>query len=81
MRKQRILKEPHVKLLIWTKPKASGDLVITIGYEKVNGGVGHMSYRGNSTVWHYPDGDRCPTWLEEELSAIYTKWKWRRDDA
>ncbi len=78
--KKRILKEPHVKPLIWTKPKANGDLIITIGYEKVNGSVGYMSYRGSSTVWRYLDGDRCPAWLEDELSVIYTKWKWRRDD-
>ncbi len=75
-----LIKVPHNKLLVWTRPKANGDLVITIGYEKTNGGVRRINFRGNSTVWHWSDGDRCPALLEAELSAVYTKWKWRRDD-
>ena len=80
MKKQPQIKVPHNKLLIWTKPKTNGDVVITVGYEKTRGGVAHIHFRGSSTVWHWSDGTRCPIFLEEELSAIYTKWKWRRDD-
>lgn len=41
-----------------------------------------LQYRGSCTVWHrYPTGDRAGKFVtESQLSNIWTREKWKRDD-